>query len=67
MLRILRAKQGARSLRDFAANELNCSAAYLSKVFSEETDPGPVVLNYLGLEREVRVDYKPIKPKRRWR
>ena len=63
----LREAQGERSLRDFAS-EVNCSAMYLSQVYSGEREPGGPVLDYLGLEREVTVIYRPrIKTRKRWR
>ena len=68
LIKRLQARQGPRSLRAFAASDLKCSAAYLSKIYSGETDPGPTIMDYLGLEREVKVTYKPkLKTQRRWR
>lgn len=67
LIKMLRAKQGERSLTEFAQSELGTSAAYLSMVYSGVKEPGPTVLNYLDVEREVVVNYKPKQPKRRWR
>ena len=39
-----------RPLR-FLAREIGCSVAYLSYVLNRQREPGPRILNYLGLER----------------
>jgi hypothetical protein len=67
LIKALRARQGSRSMTEFANAELKTSAAYLSMLYSGAKEPGPAVLDYLGLEREVVVIYKPKQPKRRWR
>lgn len=67
LIKMLRAKQGQRSMTEFAQNELKTSAAYLSMVYSGVKEPGPAVLDYLDIEREVIVNYKPKQPQRRWR
>lgn len=58
VIRKLRARQGQRSLRQFA-RELGISAAYLSDIYLGRREPGPKVLGPLGLSKRVgrRVDY----------
>ena len=41
-----------RSLRS-VAREIPCSAAYLSDIMLGKRNPGPRVLDYLGLDRAV--------------
>jgi transcriptional regulator with XRE-family HTH domain len=52
------------SLRQYAKH-LNVSAAYLSDVYRGRRDPGPTLLDYLGLERKVVTTVTYVK--RRWR
>ncbi len=52
------------SLRQYA-KQLNVSAAYLSDVYRGRRDPGPTLLEYLGLERKVVTTVTYVK--RRWR
>lgn len=47
---MLAKKRGARPWRELAA-EIGCSAAYLSDVINGRRDPGPKILDFLGLER----------------
>ena len=63
LIRELRARQGQRSLRRFA-RELGISAAYLSDIYLGRSEPGPKVLEPLGLRKRIerRVDY-PKAPK----
>ena len=49
----LRKAQGNRSLRKFA-DEIHCSAAYLSDIYNGRRNPGPTILEYLGLRKIVR-------------
>jgi hypothetical protein len=60
----LKKAQGSRSLRHYA-NFIGCSAAYLSDVYLGKRDPGPKLLDSLGLECEriVTKNYK-LKEKR---
>jgi transcriptional regulator with XRE-family HTH domain len=52
------------SLRQYA-KKLNVSAPYLSDVYRGRRDPGPTLLEYLGLERKVVTTVTYVK--RRWR
>lgn len=52
VLALLRKRQGDRSVREFAG-ELGISHVYLSHIYSGKREPGPVVLEALGLRREV--------------
>ncbi len=52
------------SLRAYA-RDLNVSAAYLSDVYRGRRDPGPALLEKLGLERKVVTTVTYVK--RRWR
>jgi len=62
----LQADQEAQklSLRQYART-LNVSAAYLSDVYRGRRDPGPTLLEHLGLERKVVTTVTYVK--RRWR
>ena len=51
-LKMLKARMAGRSLRS-VAREIPCSAAYLSDIMLGKRTPGPRVLDYLGLKREV--------------
>jgi hypothetical protein len=50
VVEMLQRRQGKQSLRSFAG-EVGCSAAYLSDVFRKLRQPGPKILEYLGLGR----------------
>lgn len=52
VLALLRKRQGDRSVREFAG-ELGISHVYLSHIYSGKREPGPVVLDALGLRREI--------------
>lgn len=58
LIDLLRAYQGARSQKAFA-EELGCSTAYLCDIYAGNRDPGPKVLEAIGLKEE--------KIYRRWR
>jgi len=62
----LQADQDAQklSLRQYART-LNVSAAYLSDVYRGRRDPGPTLLEHLGLEKKVVTTVTYVK--RRWR
>jgi hypothetical protein len=60
----LKKAQGKKSLRAFAQS-VGCSAAYLSDVYHEKRDPGPLLLDHLGLERKTITTTTYVK--RRWR
>lgn len=47
---MLTKKQAGRSLRELARG-IGCSAAYLSDVYHGNREPGPMILDYLGLEK----------------
>lgn len=47
--KMLEQKRGSRTWKELAA-EMNCSAAYLSDVLNGRREPGPKILEYLGLE-----------------
>jgi transcriptional regulator with XRE-family HTH domain len=52
------------SLREYA-RRLSVSPAYLSDVYRGRRDPGPTLLQHLGLERKVVTTVTYVK--RRWR
>ena len=54
ILAMLRLKQGPQSLRSYAA-EIGCSVAYLSDIFLKRRLPGPKVLEYLKIKRQVKI------------
>lgn len=64
VIEMLKEDQGEQSLRSYAT-AVGCSAAYLSDVYNGRRDPGPKLLDHLGLERKekVTVTYQ----KRRWK
>jgi transcriptional regulator with XRE-family HTH domain len=66
VIKKLQADQEAQklSLRQYART-LNVSAAYLSDVYRGRRDPGPTLLEHLGLERKVVTTVTYVK--RRWR
>ena len=51
-IKMLQARMTGRSLRS-VAREIPCSAAYLSDIMLGKRNPGPRVLDYLGLDRAV--------------
>jgi hypothetical protein len=51
VIKMLRAKQGKLTQREFAATFKKCSEQYLSDVYSGRRDPGVKVLEFLGLEK----------------
>ncbi len=53
------------TLRGYA-RALNVSPAYLSDVYRGRRDPGPALLDHLGLERRVITTVTYAKKKRRW-
>lgn len=53
---IIRENMIGKSLRSYAL-ELGISAAYLSDVLNDKREPGPKILDALGLERETRVTH----------
>jgi len=52
---MLKAKQGKRSLRKFAA-DLGISAPYLSDVYLGRRGVGPTLQEFLGLERAEKTE-----------
>lgn len=61
LIAILREVQGQTSLNKFA-DEMGCSAALLCKVYKGKREPGPLLLEYLGIEKKIEV-----KTTYRWR
>jgi transcriptional regulator with XRE-family HTH domain len=57
VIELLKKRQGKRPAKALA-EELGISAVYLSDIFNGKRDPGPAVLEKLGLEREVLVVYR---------
>jgi hypothetical protein len=56
VIRLLKQKQGDRSLREFA-REVGVTAAYLSDIYQGRREPGPAIQRYLGVRREIRYEY----------
>jgi hypothetical protein len=56
VVRMLKQKQGNRSLRAFA-NEVGVTAAYINDIYQGRREPGPAVQRYLRVRRQVRVEY----------
>lgn len=52
LMKYLRTEQGEQTQAAFAAT-LNCSTAYLSDIYAGRREPGPKVLEALGLKRHV--------------
>jgi transcriptional regulator with XRE-family HTH domain len=52
LLNLLKKKQGDRSAREFAG-ELGISHVYLTHIYGGKREPGPAVLQKLGLRREI--------------
>ena len=50
LLNLLRDKQGDRTQAELA-KEIGISPAYLSDVLAGRRDPGPSVLDFLGIEK----------------
>lgn len=48
----LRRVQGTQNLRDFC-EDLGISVAYLCRVYNGQREPGPKILEVMGLERTV--------------
>jgi hypothetical protein len=69
VLAMMHMAQGDSTLTNFA-EQVGCSAAYLSMVYAGKKEPGPKLLDHLGLERQVQirkiVTYTSGK-ERRWR
>lgn len=58
IIKIMKQKQGSRSLREFA-RELDVSAAYVCDVYLGRRFPGPAILDHFGIvaTRRVLVSY----------
>lgn len=52
VVELLRKKQGTRLAKELA-EELGISPGYLSEIYKGTREPGPSVLEKLGLEKEV--------------
>jgi transcriptional regulator with XRE-family HTH domain len=50
---LLKRRQGDKSLRQFAV-QVGVSAAYLSDLYRGNRFPGPRILHFLGLKRNVK-------------
>lgn len=55
-VKLLKSKMVGRSLRALA-REIGCSPAYLSDIMRGNRNPGPKILVYLQLSREVKTRY----------
>lgn len=53
VIALLKARQKGRSASDLA-KEIGVSKAYLSDLFTNRRNPGPKILDYLGLVAEVK-------------
>ena len=51
VIELLKRRQGSRPAWELA-EELGISAVYLSHIYNGKRDPGPAVLDKLGLQRE---------------
>lgn len=58
VIKLLKQRQGERSLREFA-RDIGVTAAYLSDIYQSRREPGPAIQRYLRIRREVRVEYVP--------
>ena len=56
---MLKAKQGTKSLRKFAA-ELIVSPSFLSEVYRGTRNPGPYLAKLLGLEQMPKEKWNPV-------
>lgn len=52
----LRKRQGKKSIRAFAS-ELGLTPAYISDIYRGRRDPGPSVLQLLGIRKEESISY----------
>lgn len=52
LIELMRRRQGDRTASEFA-RELGITPQYLSDVYADRREPGPAILNGLGLQREV--------------
>ena len=52
VLRMLRTRQGKRSVAALA-EEMKVSRAYLHDVLTGSREPGPSILRFLGLEKQI--------------
>ena len=59
------ADKGDQSLRAYAST-VGCSPMYISDILNNRRDPGPRLLNHLGIEREITKTIV-YKPKKKWR
>lgn len=65
VVRQLKKKQGTQSLRSFASS-IGCSAAYISDIYNDRREPGPKILDELGLEKQIVTTVQYVT-KRRWK
>lgn len=61
----LREDQGDRSLRKYAT-AIGCTAAYLSDIYNNRRDPGPMILDHLNLTAN-KVTTVTYTEKKKWR
>lgn len=57
---MLKKKQGEMTQKEFAA-EIDCSLSYLIDLYAGRRDPGPKILDFLGIERQRVVTYEKVK------
>jgi hypothetical protein len=64
LIRELKRRQGAKSLRQFAQG-LGVTPSYLSDIYRGRREPGPKILRPLGVRKRVqhRVEYEARRPK----
>lgn len=55
VIKILQAKQGEQSLRQFAG-KVGCTAAYLSDLYRGNRQPGKKIMKFLGLKKTRTVE-----------
>jgi transcriptional regulator with XRE-family HTH domain len=55
MLKSLVAQEGTQ---EKAAKKIGVTSVYLGAILRGRQDPGPSILNYLGLEKTVQVSYR---------
>jgi hypothetical protein len=51
VVKALRQAQASQTLRTFSRT-IGCSTAYLSDIYNNKREPGPKILDYLGITKE---------------
>lgn len=54
---MLKRKQGSMSYAQLS-RDIGCSAAYIADFYAGNRTPGPTILNYLGLEKQITYKLK---------